>query len=56
MVVSIVLSVVGIICFWVFGYNKAEILAAWSITIAGICGYVFLGCLWLRHRRQSWTA
>lgn len=54
MYTSIVISVLGIICFWVFAINRAETYAAYSLYTAGVCGYLFLGCLWLHHRRQSW--
>lgn len=56
MCASIVIAALGVIGFWVCGINKANDYAAYSLITAGICGYIFLGCLWLRHRRQSWMA
>lgn len=56
MCASIVIAALGVIGFWVCGINKANDYAAWSIAMSGICAWIFLGCLWLHHRRQSWMA
>lgn len=48
----IALAAVGIILFWVFGFNDNEQFSAYSLFAAGICSFVALIAIGLQALRK----
>ena len=49
---SLVLAEIGIVAFWISGFNDRLDISAVSLAVAGIFGYVFLACLGLQKLRS----